>query len=94
MEGEINSFAEQLLSEAYVDVSSRNIPTIALNFSDVTYMNSAGIALIVAMLSQARKDQRKLVVFGLSEHYEEIFKITRLADFMTIFPDEASILIA
>jgi hypothetical protein len=33
-----------------------------------------------------------MVVFGLSDHYIEIFEITRLADFMTIYPDEASVL--
>jgi hypothetical protein len=28
----------------------------------------------------------------LSDHYVEIFNITRLADFMTVFPDESSAL--
>jgi hypothetical protein len=28
----------------------------------------------------------------LSEHYVEIFNITRLADYMTVFPDEATAL--
>jgi hypothetical protein len=28
----------------------------------------------------------------LSEHYVEIFRITRLADFLQVFPDEASAL--
>jgi hypothetical protein len=27
---------------------------------------------------------------GLSEHYREIFEITRLADFMELYADEAS----
>jgi anti-sigma B factor antagonist len=29
---------------------------------------------------------------GLSDHYKEIFKITRLADFLQIYPDEAAAL--
>jgi hypothetical protein len=32
------------------------------------------------------------MVCGLSEHYMEIFRITRLAEFMSVFPDEASAL--
>ena len=34
----------------------------------------------------------RLLASGLSEHYVEIFRITRLADFMSVFPDEASAL--
>jgi anti-anti-sigma regulatory factor len=44
------------------------------------------------MLAKARKSHRQMVVYGLSDHYVEIFQITRLADFMTIYPDEASAL--
>jgi len=90
--GEINSFAEAGLNEAYTEAEKMNIPTIALNFSNVTYINSTGIALIVGLLARARKAHHPLAVFGLSEHYTEIFQITRLADFMSIYPDEESVL--
>jgi len=88
--GEINAFAEEALTAAYDEASSYKTKTIALNFTEVSYINSTGIALIVGLLAQARKTHRTLIVFGLSEHYEEIFRITRLADFMEIYPDETS----
>lgn len=91
LHGEINAFAESELTEAYQVADQANPATIILNFSDVSYINSTGIALIVSLLAQARKSRRRLVVFGLTEHYSEIFKITRLSDFMSIFPDEASV---
>jgi anti-anti-sigma factor len=92
LEGEINAFAEPALTAAYQRAESEEPGTIILNFEQVTYMNSTGIALIVGLLAQARKNHHRLVVYGLSDHYEEIFKITRLADFMNIFPDETSAL--
>jgi anti-anti-sigma regulatory factor len=55
-------------------------------------INSTGIALIVSLLARARKSKRKLLACGLSQHYVEIFQITRLVDFMSVFPDEASAL--
>lgn len=67
---------------------------ILLNFSDVDYINSTGIALIVSLLTRARKAHHRLLACGLSDHYAEIFQITRLADFIGIFPDEASALAA
>ena len=43
-------------------------------------------------LAQVRKAKKSMVVYGLSEHYVEIFKLTRLADFMTIYDNQASAL--
>lgn len=94
LKGEVNAFAENALSTAYKEADLLDPAVIVLNFTEVNYINSTGIALIVSLLAQARKNRRKLVVFGLSEHYVTIFQITRLADFMAIYSDEASALSA
>jgi anti-anti-sigma factor len=88
LHGEINSTVEVALNTAFEDAEAQNPTTIVLNFKDVDYINSTGIALIVGLLARARKAKRTLIVFGLSEHYMDLFNITRLADFMNIYPDE------
>jgi anti-sigma B factor antagonist len=92
LNGEINGGAEEALNAAYRTAEGGNPATILLNFAGVGYMNSTGIALIVGLLAQARKSHRRLVVCGLSEHYQEIFRITRLSDFMQIYTDEPAAL--
>ena len=92
LHGEINAFAEDVLNVAYVDAESQEPAAILLNFSGVDYINSTGIALIVSLLARARKSHRRLLACGLSDHYVEIFQITRLVDFMSVFPDETSAL--
>ena len=94
LKGEINSLGEAALEAAYAQATQDHSPIILLNFRDVDYINSTGIALIVRIMAQAKKEGRRLIASNLSEHYVEIFKITRLADFMPIFPDEASALAA
>ena len=89
--GEINSGVESSLNQAYEQAEAVQPVNIILNFSDVDYINSSGIALIVGLLARARAAKRTLAVFGLSEHYQEIFAITRLSDFMHIFADEGSV---
>jgi anti-anti-sigma factor len=81
-----------VLNAAYADAESRGADEILLNFGDVDYINSTGIALIVSLLARARKSKRKLLACGLSQHYVELFQITRLVDFMSVFADEASAL--
>ncbi len=90
MAGDINAFAEEALNRAFSEAENLAPETIVLNFTDVGYINSTGIALIVGLLARARKAHRSMVVCGLSDHYMEIFQITRLADFMTVYPDENS----
>ena len=92
LHGEINAFAEDVHNMAYADAESRKAEVILLNFSEVDYINSTGIALIVSLLARARKSKRRLLACGLSDHYVEIFQITRLVDFMSVFPDEKSAL--
>lgn len=94
LHGEINAFAEDTLNAAYADAEGQEPQTILLNFGDVDYINSTGIALIVSLLARARKAHRRLLACGLSQHYVEIFTITRLADFMSVYPDEASALVS
>ena len=88
LHGEINAFAEEALNAAYAEAERGDPEVILLNFADVDYINSTGIALIVGLLARARAARRRLLARGLSEHYVEIFTITRLADFMTVYPSE------
>ncbi len=88
--GEISAQAEEILNDAYERVIRSNPSTVILNFSGVDYINSTGIALILNLLVKAGRSHRRLLAYGLSDHYREIFRITRLADFMRIYKDEAS----
>ena len=90
LNGDIDAFAEEALNTAYEQAAQENASPILLNFEGTGYINSTGIALIVALLARARKERRQVMASGLSDHYREIFQITRLADFMTIYPDEAT----
>ncbi len=92
LNGEINGFAQEALDAAYAEAEAENPETILLNFEDVEYINSTGIALIVNVLARARASKRRLLACNLSDHYVEIFNITRLSDFMSVYPDEASAL--
>jgi anti-sigma B factor antagonist len=92
LRGEINAFAADALNAAYAEAEQQRPAIVLLNFTGVDYINSTGIALLVGLLAKARAARRRLVVCGLSEHYVEIFQITRLSDFMSMFPNEASAL--
>ena len=86
LSGDVSGRAEEGLLDAYAHVGEAGV--VLLDFSAVDYINSTGIALIVGVLAEARKAGREVQARGLAEHYREIFRITRLSDFMTILDDE------
>jgi anti-sigma B factor antagonist len=85
LSGDIDGSAREALDAAYAEVGDGD--ALLLDFSRVDYINSTGIALIVGVLARARAQERPVTASGLSEHYREIFEITRLSDFMTILAD-------
>jgi len=87
LSGEIDGHAADTLTDAYEHaVASSDPATVVLDFTAVQYINSTGIALIVSVLARARSQRRTVVASGLSDHYREIFDITRLSDFIELFP--------
>lgn len=109
LHGEIDAFAEVSLNAAYAEAEDQGVDVILLNFTDVAYINSTGIALIVGLLARARKAHRRLLVtllirvnrqnqrllaYGSSEHYRTIFEITRLSDAIRMYNTEAEAIAA
>jgi anti-sigma B factor antagonist len=88
--GEVTGFAENALMDAYNQATSMGARTIALNFTELQYMNSSGIGLLVTLLIRAQRQKQRLVAYGLSEHYVQIFELTRLNEAIGIYEDEPS----
>ncbi|MFN2136925.1 MAG: STAS domain-containing protein [Candidatus Promineifilaceae bacterium] len=84
MRGEVNGMADAGLTAAYDEAAAAGPQAITLDFEQVDYINSTGIALIVGLLARARAAHIPLSAVGLSDHYREIFTITRLSDFIEI----------
>ena len=84
MRGDVDIAADEVLAAAYAEAAATGATRVVLDFGAVDYINSTGIALIVRLLAEARRDHREVIALGLSDHYREIFRITRLSDYLTI----------
>jgi anti-sigma B factor antagonist len=94
IQGEITSAAENILMDAYTQATSSGAREILLNFNDLEYMNSSGIGLLVTLLIRINRQKQHLGVFGLSDHYRQIFELTRLDEAISIYPGETEALAA
>ena len=76
----------------YTQASSATTRVIILNFTNLAYMNSSGIGLLVTLLIRVQRHKQQLLAFGLSEHYQRIFELTRLSDVIRLYNDESEVL--
>lgn len=88
VQGELTAFAEEVLMDAYNQASDGKVRAIILNFEGLEYMNSSGIGLLVTLLIRVNREKQRLLTYGLSEHYRNIFQITRLDDAIGIHDSE------
>jgi anti-anti-sigma factor len=88
--GEITAAAESALMDAYAQATSPGSRTVLLNFTELEYMNSSGIGLLVTLLIRANRQGQRIAAYGLSPHYRDIFELTRPDEAIHIHDDEAS----
>lgn len=87
--GEITAFSEKEITAAH-EKAGEGATTVILNFEGLDYMNSGGIGLLVTTLIRAQRAGHALRAYGLSDHYREIFSLTRLDEAIAIYDDEAA----
>jgi anti-anti-sigma factor len=88
--GDITAAAENKLMDAYTQASQNGTKGIILDFNQLDYMNSSGIGLLVTLLIRAKRQDQKLMAVGLSEHYQQIFELTRLNEAIAIHETAAA----
>ena len=92
IEGDVTAASEEVLMRAYEEVG--DVHAIVLNFTGLSYMNSGGIGLLVTLLVRANRRSQRLLAFGLSDHYRQIFELTRLDEAVGIHDSEEDALAA
>jgi anti-sigma B factor antagonist len=92
IKGEVSAACEPVLMSAYEAASDGKTSRLVLNFAGLEYMNSGGIGMLVTLLVRANRQRQQLAAYGLSDHYREIFELTRLDEAITIYDNEESAL--
>ena len=92
--GDVTAASEQVLVSAYTNATQRGAAAIVLSFTGLQYMNSGGIGLLVMLLVRAQRARQKMLAYGLSQHYRQIFELTRLDEAVSIHDSEAAALAA
>ncbi len=88
LQGDVTMFAESELTRAYHQAIDNGAQALVLNFAGTDYINSAGIAIIISLLTEARAGAITLVICGLSAHYQKIFRMVGLTQYAEVYDSE------
>ena len=86
--GDVTAACETELMDAYREAGRAEIRGLVLDFRRLDYMNSSGIGLLVTLLVRAKREGQQVSAFGLSDHYRQIFQLTRLDEVISVHDEE------
>lgn len=92
--GDVTAACEQALMAAHEEATDAGAKLVILDFAGMEYMNSGGIGMLVTLLVRGQRRQQKLAAVGLTEHYRQIFELTRLDEAISLHADTAQALAA
>ena len=86
--GDVTTFAEPHLNEAYKNANDEGASKILLRFDEDAYINSGGIAVLIQILAETRKNGQPVAITGLSKHFQKIFNMVGITKFAKICNSE------
>src|SRR5918912_2684205 len=88
LRGPVTALAADPINRAYHAACERGARHLLLNFAQVDHVNSAGIAVLIQLLTEARRSEQRLLFTGLSPHHRKIFQMMGLPEYAPVFDTE------
>ncbi len=85
MQGDITSDSHAAILEHYQGITKENHKNIILNFTHTSYINSAGIATLINIITDITDRDGKIIFVNLSSHFQKVMDIVGLTDFVNIY---------
>ena len=76
LQGQLNSVNSAAAETELVSHVSQGCAKFALNFSQLDYISSAGLRVVLVLAKRLKQSNGKLVLFGLQPHVREVFEIS------------------
>ncbi|GAB2673194.1 STAS domain-containing protein [Paenibacillus thermoaerophilus] len=93
LEGDLSRNSEETLLSLYEweQGLEQGASYLILNLAGVSYINSLGIAVLIRIVRSLSRKGCQTFACGVTPHYQKLFRMVGLTDYLMIFPDEYSI---
>ena len=86
LDGEIDLHESPAVLEKLNPLISRKLPSIHLDMSRVSYIDSSGLAAIIDAMQRVQAYGGEFALFAMRESVRKIFEISRLDQVFKIYP--------
>lgn len=90
--GEIDLHRAEELRQALAPAMERRAPEILLDLSEVSYMDSSGLAVLIESYQKARQWGGAFALCGVQKRVRAILDIACLDQILTLYPDRTAAL--
>jgi len=87
LKGEIDLHVSPSVTASLNSMIEKKPQRLVVDLSDVTYIDSAGLAALIGAMQKVEGYGGKFLLAGLQETVRSIFEISRLDQVFQIFPD-------
>jgi anti-sigma B factor antagonist len=87
LKGEIDLHVSPAVTASLNAVIDKKPDRLVVDLSDVSYIDSAGLAALIQAMQKVESYGGKFMLAGLQETVRSIFEISRLDQVFQIFPD-------
>src|SRR4029434_2070380 len=94
LKGEIDLHVSPVITASLTAMIEKQPERVVIDLSDVTYIDSAGLAALIQAMQKVEAYGGKFLLAGLQETVRSIFEISRLDQVFQIFPDTDTALAA
>ena len=92
IKGDLTGASEPFVKEAYRQADNEETRKILLKFDENAYFNSRGIYVLLQLLAQMERNNQKIGITGLSDHFKKVFNMVGITKFAKIFSTEGEAL--
>jgi anti-sigma B factor antagonist len=91
--GDVDLYSSTDLREALLTEMRSGVPSVLINMTEVTYIDSSGVATLVEGLQLSRQTKTKFGLFGLRANARSVLQLSRLDKVFVTFENEDQALI-
>lgn len=85
LKGDITILSDEQISRSYKSIEFQEKPKLVIDFTDASYINSAGIASLVGIVADMVEKKGTLRFSGLAPHYQRIVKIVGITEYVDLY---------
>ncbi|AZN38465.1 STAS domain-containing protein [Paenibacillus albus] len=94
LEGDLSKSAESKLLSGFEGEMElgKSIRFLTLDLTKVDYINSGGMAVLIRLARMGSKAGVHTFAWGITPHYEKLFRMVGLTEYLMIYPNEFAVM--